>query len=403
MSAQRPHFRHLPPTAVPLKKGDLSSGLRPTNDAQQLFRADLATYLGITADACLLASSGRSALYCLLQGLKLDHPGRAQVIMPAYTCPAVARVAIDLGLKPVYVDLSPRTMAYDLEQLVGILNENTLAIVIVHPFGIPLAVQETMSLAESVGAAVIEDVAQSFGAQWGEQFVGKRGDFGLFSLGPGKPISTGGGGFVIANKPGGINTLSRGRQALSKTSSLGSIQAWARQSAYQLAFHPRGWWLATRFGLHRVGNHEASWGYHLTELTAGQAAVGRRLLPRLQVINADRKHKAKILKAGIENSTRLQSIEIMDQAQPIYLRFPLIAQSEKQREALYDQLWAQGIGVGRLYEKTLPTIFGTETGKSFPGAEAIANRLLTLPTHHYVRDDDLQLMCEILRTILPLK
>lgn len=399
MSEKRPQFRHLPPTAVPVKGSDLKSGLRPGSDELERFRADLAAYLDVSTEACQLASSGRSALYCLLLGLKMDFPTRTKVIMPAYTCPAVARVAIDLELKPVYVDLSLKTMDYAPGELSKALNEECLAVFIVHPFGIPLQVQETMALAQTVGAVVIEDVAQSFGAKWSDQFAGKRGEFGLFSLGPGKPMSTGGGGFVIANTPEGISTLSRGGQVLSQPGALGSLKAWARQSAFQLAFHPRGWWAATRIGLHRVGSHEASWGYQLSGLTPSQAAVGRRLLPRLGAINTQRQQKAEALQAAIANSSSLNTVKIEQEAQPIFLRFPIIAESDQQREALYEQFWANGIGAGRLYEKTLPTIFRTETKWSFPGAEAIAKRLLTLPTHHYVTGADLQTMVQVLARV----
>jgi dTDP-4-amino-4,6-dideoxygalactose transaminase len=47
------------------------------------------------------------------------------------------------------------------------------------------------------------------------------------------------------------------------------------------------------------------------------------------------------------------------------------------------------MGVGRLYEKSLPAIYKPGTQASFPGAETIARRLLTLPTHHNVTGDDI--------------
>src|SRR3989304_5363081 len=47
------------------------------------------------------------------------------------------------------------------------------------------------------------------------------------------------------------------------------------------AFPPFGWWLATRVGLQRVGDHEASWGYTIRGLGEAQAAIGLTLLKRL--------------------------------------------------------------------------------------------------------------------------
>ncbi len=146
MTFKKNRFRHLPPTAVPIKTSDLAAGLRTSKETLEHFRSDLANYLDIRPEACKLASSGRTALYCLLQGLKSEQPDRSQIIMPAYTCPAVARVAIDLKLQPIFVDLSPQTMRYNLDQLATAVGSNTVAVVLVHPFGIPLPIDEIISL-----------------------------------------------------------------------------------------------------------------------------------------------------------------------------------------------------------------------------------------------------------------
>jgi dTDP-4-amino-4,6-dideoxygalactose transaminase len=139
-----------------------------------------------------------------------------------------------------------------------------------------------------------------------------------------------------------------------------------------------------------MGNHESSWGYNVQGLTATQAGVGLALLPRLDEINAQRRRKAALLQAAISRSRNLQTLTIDKKAQPIFLRFPLLAASEEERESLYEALWAAGIGAGRLYEKSLPAIFTPGSQVSFPGAEAIAGRLLTLPTHHQVTGDDIR-------------
>jgi dTDP-4-amino-4,6-dideoxygalactose transaminase len=85
-----------------------------------------------------------------------------------------------------------------------------------------------------------------------------------------------------------------------------------------------------------------------------------------------------------------------EQAEPIYLRLPLLAENEAQREQLFSRMWAAGIGAGRLYEKTLPEIFAPGTSANFPGAQAFARRLLTLPTHYHVSENDVEIMEEIL-------
>ncbi len=146
-----------------------------------------------------------------------------------------------------------------------------------------------------------------------------------------------------------------------------------RQTAFQLAFHPNGWWAATRVGLHRVGSHEASWGYTVTNLTPAQAGIGQALLPRLDEINTHRRHQAAILADAVNQSSGLKSIDIDDEADPIFLRFPIIAETNQRREALFTKFWTNGIGAGRLYEETLPSIYSPNNGEAFPGAEAVAH------------------------------
>ncbi len=92
MAKKKHHFRHLPPTAVPVNTSDLQAGLRHLETNLEQFQAALAAYLEVDQSACRLASSGRTALFYLLRGLIAENPSRKQVIMPAYTCPAVARV-----------------------------------------------------------------------------------------------------------------------------------------------------------------------------------------------------------------------------------------------------------------------------------------------------------------------
>lgn len=396
MSKQKQRLRQLPPSAVPVSAADLGAGLRGPADANREFRSALAAYFGTEVEACRLASSGRTIVYTLLKGLAEERKPRRQVVMPAYTCPVLPKVALDLGLDPVYGDIDPQTTQYQPGFLADIVGEDTLAVFHVHPFGIPLSTNIVLNQAQEVGAAVIEDAAQAMGARWDGRPVGLAGDFGLFSLGPGKPLSTGGGGIAISSHEALGKGMASWWANLPRASGLGSAQAWLRQAAFRLAFHPHGWWAATRLGLQRLGNQEESWGYAVRGLSDAQARIGLALLPRLNGINKRRREVAGRLATAVENAQDLQLLTIEAQAEPIFLRLPLLAANESRREALFEALWSAGIGAGRMYEKTLPAIFDPERRDDFPGAEDFARRLLTLPTHYHVSEDDIVVMEEIL-------
>ena len=389
-------MRHLPPSAVPVTLADLGAGLSSSPRANEEFRLAVASYFSLPIEACYLASSGRTVLYTLLRGLVGENSKRRQVVMPAYTCPVVAKVALDLDLEPVFVDIWPQSTRYKEEQFTSVLSEKTLAVFLVHPFGIPLPPKDVFQASREVGAVVIEDAAQAMGAGFGGRLAGLNGDFGVFSLGPGKPLSTGGGGIVITNQEGNQEALARWWAALPPAREIHSMQAWLRQLTFRLAFHPRGWWAATRVGLQRMGNDAASWGYAVRGLSNAQAEVGRALLPRLDEINGRRRAVALRLASAVKKNPALQLLAVEEEAWPIYLRLPVLAQSEARREELFTRMWSAGIGAGRLYEKTLPEIFTPRESAEFPGAQSFARRLLTLPTHNQVSENELAIMEEIL-------
>ena len=389
--------QHLPPTAVKVAPEALLAAAQPDAKSHERFREALAGYFGRETHACMLASSGRTALYWLLEGLKSHLPARNEVVMPAYTCPSLARVVLDLALEPVFADLSAQTMTYETEALEAALGRRTLAVLVVHPFGIPLPVGEVLEQAHAVGAVVIDDAAQAMGAHWNGKPVGTEGDFGLFSLGPGKPLSTAGGGVVIANDAE-YQALLKGWWAGKPMAGQGiAALAWLRQVALQIAFQPSGWWAATKLGLHRVGQEETSWGYRLLGLSSTQASMGLQLIPQLDEINRRRRDRAEAILSDSGAWQQVRPLAVSPQAEPIFLRLPLMADSKTQREALFNDLWAAGIGVGRMYEKTMLELFpGRKLVGNGAGAERIARCLFTLPTHDYVQVQDIERMQALL-------
>jgi dTDP-4-amino-4,6-dideoxygalactose transaminase len=383
-------LRNLPPAAVPITPSDLRKALSPPAQAVARFQQALSEALGLRV--CRLAASGRTALYLLLRGLVqvAGDQERREVLMPAYTCPALAKVALDLGLRPRWVDIAPHTLACEEAQLEAQLGERVLAVIWVHPFGMPQPMGRMRALAASTGAALIEDAAQAMGARQDGKPVGSQGNFGLFSLGPGKPLSTGGGGGVGTCDERGARLLERAWQELPAPSAAASAWALSRLALLALAFHPRSWWLVARTGLQRYGDREVSWGYALRGLSDVQAALGLTLLERLEAINRRRRQNA------VRLMVRLQGLDFVHVpppaagTEPIYLRLPVLVADEDRRERLLRRLAAAGLGAGRMYGRPLPDLFPGISPGSYPGAAAVARRLLTLPTHPYLTEADVE-------------
>lgn len=379
-----------------LPLSNLKQGIGRSDQEITRFQTALAHYLGV--QSCYLASSARTALYLLLKTLSEARPDRTDVLLPAYTCPVLVKVIQDAGLRPYPIDISPQTFAFDPEQLASHLNEQVLALICVHPFGIPQPIESETAQAHAVGAFVIEDAAQAMGARWDGQLVGGQADFGLFSLGPGKPLSTGGGGVVCTNDPTQAQLLGQAWQQLPSAPPSVSAFALTRLLLIRLATHPRGWWWAARSGIQSWGLSPNSWGYNYRQLSSAQARVGLAQLAELDEINRVRMENGRLLTSQLQGLDFVHIPEIPAKADPIYLRLPIIVESAERREQLYQALWSANLGAGRLYQYSLPEIFPQIEAPSCPGAVQIGQRLLTLPTHHYLTKKDIGRMSDIFHT-----
>jgi dTDP-4-amino-4,6-dideoxygalactose transaminase len=420
--------RQIPPTAMPLRVAEWGRGGNASARTLAEFATALGEYLGVPH--LFLASSGRTALRLLLDTVARQPQwgGRMHVIIPGYTCPALAKVILDAGLTPTVVDIDPLTFTYLPAALSAAVNEDTLAIIVVHPFGIPVAMGPVLAAARSVGALVIEDAAQAMGARVDGRQVGTRGHVGLYSLGPGKALALGGGGVVVTSDDVLAAALAAEWSSLAKPTVVTSAWAWLRMGLFSLAFEPPLWWLAARLGAHKIGANEASWGYRLSSFAPSQAAVGLEVLPRLDEINRQRRDHARQLMAALRElpslkipgvssagtvATSKSSAAIEGAApagegvikrentrQPIFVRLPLLANTQAQADTIFAALTAAGIGVGRMYGRTITGFFPQLVGPALPGSERVAATLLTLPTNYHLSQEVIRRVPELIRTAL---
>jgi perosamine synthetase len=389
-------IRLLPPVAPQLTGQALVDGVKSVLDgasAVDSLADAIADYVG--AHRAFLASSGRAALYLVLKALSQRSSFRREVVLPAYTCPSLVMVVRKVGLEVRLCDISPHTLGFDREQLSGVLSERTLAVVLVHLFGIPQEVQDVVALASKVGAMVIEDAAQAMGARLNGRTVGTWGHIGLTSLGPGKALSTGGGGVVLVNDDERCEILSQIWQGLPPCSVGASFLALARTCFFSLLFRPTCWRLVSLLGLDRIGDRESSWGFRVLGLTSGQAGIGRNLLGQLDTVNAARRVRAAEIVAALNGLDIVRFPDIPGGAEPIYVRLPVLAASESCRDRILVVLRSQGIGAGRMYGRSLPAIFPGLADAFHPGAQTVAERLFTLPTHGFVRACDIAIITAV--------
>src|SRR5512143_358857 len=141
-------------------------------------------------------ASGTDALHLALRAAGIG-PGH-EVITTPFTFIATAEAISYVGAVPVFVDIVGDTFNMDVAQIERKITKRTKAILPVHLYGQSVEMAPLMEIARKHGLRVIEDCAQSFGAEYRGKKTGSFGDLGCFSFFPSKNLGCyGDGGMVI--------------------------------------------------------------------------------------------------------------------------------------------------------------------------------------------------------------
>lgn len=165
------------------------------------FAAELAQYLNVKH--VIPCANGTDALQIAMMALDLQ-PGD-EVITPTFTYAATCEVIALLKLTPVFVDCNPETFNLDVNQIETAITSRTKAIVPVHLYGQCADMEPILSIAQRHNLFVIEDTAQAIGAKYTFKngttaFAGTMGSVGATSFFPSKNLGCyGDGGALFTN------------------------------------------------------------------------------------------------------------------------------------------------------------------------------------------------------------
>jgi dTDP-4-amino-4,6-dideoxygalactose transaminase len=173
-----------------LRSGWLSSGPR-CKKFEQLF----CEYIG--CDYAIALNSCTAGLELALEVMGIG-PGDEVITTPLTFC-ATANVIVHRGARPVFVDVDRETGNLDPEQVPRAITGKTKAILPVHLYGRPCAMDELMSIAKKHGLYVIEDAAHATEAWYRGRKIGTIGDITVYSFYATKNLVTGEGGMLVTN------------------------------------------------------------------------------------------------------------------------------------------------------------------------------------------------------------
>ena len=158
---------------------------------ERLFKQHLGVKYAIATSSCT------GALHMGMAALGIG-PGD-EVIMADINWIATASPVINLGAKPIFVDILAESWCIDSEKAEAAITPNTKAIVAVHLYGNLCDMDRLLAIGKKYGIPVIEDAAEAIGSVYHGKRAGSMGKFGSFSFHGSKTITTGEGGMFVTN------------------------------------------------------------------------------------------------------------------------------------------------------------------------------------------------------------
>ncbi len=175
-----------------MRRGEISGSF---GESIPRFEEAFAAYCGCKYG--IAVSNGTVALH--LAVASLDLPTGDEILVSASTNIATALAAYHNNLIPVPVDSEARTWNLDVDLIEDLITPRTRAIIPVHLFGHPIDMDRLCEIAQKHKLAVIEDCAESHGADCRGRMTGSFGEMGCFSFYANKVITTGEGGMILTN------------------------------------------------------------------------------------------------------------------------------------------------------------------------------------------------------------
>jgi len=390
-------LREIPPTA------GLKMVWKDWLPSRRNFTADLAKILGLPP--LLLECSGTAALIVALQTLLTlrQNKNRANVIIPAFSCPLVVLAIKHCGLNPVLCDTAKNSFDFDFSMLESLINEQTLVVMPTHVGGQVADVLRAVKLAHLHGAVVIEDAAQALGAS-----VGQTGDIAFFSLAVGKGLTLYEGGLLTANSATMRQALTIIHNRMNTKNNVLELKRILELLSYSLIYRPAllpyfyGW--PRRYALKKgdligaVGDYFGDF-IPIHTVSDWRTRRGARATQRLQDHLALTREQAKMRIAKLQRSGFVV-VEGKRDEQAVWPFIMVLMPDKISRDRALNNLWPSPFGVTRLFVHSLGQydyLAGKLEPRATPNADDFADRHLTITNSLWLGDDDFNTVVEVLR------
>ena len=365
-------YRALKPQMDEAIQAVLDSSDYIAGDQVEELEKELAEYVGVKN--CVSCGNGTDALVLALKAWGIGA-GDA-VFVPDHTFFSSAESVAFVGATPVFADVHEDTFNVDVESMErciqAVIKEGKLkpkAMVVVDLFGLPADYDKVLALAEKYGLYVLEDCAQGFGSTYHGKKAGTFGHIATTSFFPAKPLGCYGDG-------GAIFTDNDEWAALLRS----------------MRVHGKG---SSKYDNVRLGMN--------SRLDTIQAAVLKVKLKAFQEYELDAVNR--VAKSYTEHLGDIVKTPVVPEGfYSSWAQYTLILDSAEQRAYLQQELKEQGIPTMVYYPKPMHlqgafAALGYQQG-DLPVSEALCERVVSLPMHPYLNEEDIKFVSNAVRAAL---
>jgi dTDP-4-amino-4,6-dideoxygalactose transaminase len=230
------------------------------------------------------------------------------------------------------------------------------------------------------------------GGNYKGKMLGTIGDAGFFSLGRGKNVTCGSGGIIVTNSARIASVIERECRSLEKPRFHENLFEFLKVIILALFMNPAAYWLPAGLPFLKLGETIFCRDFPIQGFSGMRAGLLRDWQRRLEESNRIRKENADYF------SKRL-GLKI-GKAFPVpFLRLPVMTDNKETKDVIYAISSKKGMGIGRMYPvpvNEIEEIKDLFRGRVFPFAKAVAEGLLTVPTHRLLSEKDKErLLCQL--------
>jgi perosamine synthetase len=318
----------------------------------------------------IAVSNGTTALQLAIRLLDLK-PGD-EVIMPTFTIISCAQAITYCSGVPVLIDSDPRNWQMDVSQIEAKITSRTRAIMVVHIYGHPADMDPILEIAQRHGLIVIEDAAEVHGSEYKGRKCGGFGDISIFSFYANKLITTGEGGMLLTKR----------EDLAERTRSLRNLCFQRKQ---------------------RFLHNELGYNFRLTNI---QAALGVAQLERIEQIVASKRGIAHAYSELLKDVSGIVLPVEEPWAKSVYWVYGIIVKEKTgmNAEQFARKLVAKGVETRPfflgMHEQPVFRAMGLFQNEEYPVAERLARQGLYIPSGLTIKDNEIAMVSEAVRSIL---